>query len=74
MSSQQLVEVCRTGDTQSLQILMTQHPGQLDVNLASEGGVTLLMHAIIGAGGKKRAAILEAGLATNHNLSRLIQL
>ncbi len=50
MSSQQLVEVCHTGDAQSLAALLTQNPGELDVNLSSEGGVTLLMHTIIGAG------------------------
>ncbi len=50
----QLVELCHNGDAQSLAALLTQSPGEIDVNLASEGGVTLLMHAIIGAGGRGR--------------------
>ena len=47
-----LVESCRSGDVQSLQALLTQYPG-IDVNFTTEGGVTLLMHTIIGAGESK---------------------
>ncbi len=40
-------EACRTGDLIGLQGLLTD---QSDVSIVTEGGVTLLMHAIIGAG------------------------
>ncbi len=42
-----IVEACRTGDLIGLQGLLTD---QSDVSIVTEGGVTLLMHAIIGAG------------------------
>ena len=45
---QEVVNVCSSGDVQTLYELLSQHPGL--VNLASDGGVTLLMHTIIGAG------------------------
>ena len=41
---------CHSGDVGTLQAILTQHP-ELDINLSTEGGATLLMHAIIGAGG-----------------------
>ena len=44
-----VVEACHSGDVGTLQTLLTQHP-ELDINLTTEGGVTLLMHTIIGAG------------------------
>ena len=44
-----VVEACHSGNVGTLQALLTQHP-ELDINLATEGGVTLLMHTIIGAG------------------------
>lgn len=44
-----LVQACSLGDLGALQTLLSQHPG-IDVNIATEGTVTLLMHAIIGAG------------------------
>ena len=44
-----VVEACHCGDVGTLQTLLTQHP-ELDINLTTEGGVTLLMHTIIGAG------------------------
>ena len=43
------MEACHSGDVGTLQSLLTQHP-ELDINLTTEGGVTLLMHTIIGAG------------------------
>lgn len=44
-----VVEACHSGNVGTLQALLTQHP-ELDINLTTEGGVTLLMHTIIGAG------------------------
>ena len=44
-----LVEASRLGDVQSLETLLIEAQGS-DINFATEGGVTLLMHAIIGAG------------------------
>ena len=43
----EIVEACRSGDLITLQQLLTD---QSDVSIVTEGGVTLLMHAIIGAG------------------------
>ena len=47
----ELVNVCSAGDVQTLYQLLSQQtdPASL-VNLTSEGGVTLLMHTISGAG------------------------
>ena len=44
-----LVEASRLGDVQTLEALLTEAQGS-DINFTTEGGVTLLMHAIIGAG------------------------
>ena len=44
-----LVSSCNHGDVATLQQLLSTYP-DLDINYATEGGVTLLMHAIIGAG------------------------
>ena len=44
-----VVEACHSGNVGTLQALLTQYP-ELDINLTTEGGVTLLMHTIIGAG------------------------
>lgn len=44
-----LVTSCNHGDVATLQQLLATYP-DLDINYATEGGVTLLMHAIIGAG------------------------
>ncbi len=49
---QELVNACSLGDVQTLYELLSQHAGL--VNLASEGGVTLLMHTIIGAGNRAK--------------------
>ena len=46
-----VADACHSGDVGTLQAMLTQYP-ELDINLSTEGGVTLLMHAIIGAGGR----------------------
>ena len=46
---ERLLLACQSGDAHTVQRLMSEVPG-LDVGMATEGGVTLLMHAIIGAG------------------------
>ncbi len=47
----EMVNACSSGDVQTLYQLLSQHPDPTSlINLASDGGVTLLMHAIIGAG------------------------
>ena len=50
---QQLLEVllqcCDLGDPHTLQQVVREYP-DIDYNITTEGGVTLLMHAIIGAG------------------------
>ena len=50
--AQSLVDVCNSGDARGLVALLDQNPG-IDLNFTTEGGVTLLMHAIIGAGRKQ---------------------
>ena len=46
-----LVEACSAGDAQTLQQLVAkQQPQGAGLDVSTEGGVTLLMHAIIGAG------------------------
>lgn len=47
-----IVERCRTGDAAALQSILLQSP-QIDLNFITDGGVTLLMHALVGLGGKR---------------------
>ena len=44
-----IVEMCRTGDAASLRSILAQSP-QTDLNFNTDGGITLLMHAILGIG------------------------
>ena len=44
-----LVQCCSLGDPHTLQQVVREYP-DLDYNMATEGGVTLLMHTVIGAG------------------------
>ena len=46
---QLVVHSCSMGDYQALQNLLFQHP-DININMTTEGGATLLMHTIIGAG------------------------
>ena len=46
---EQLLLACQNGDAGTLQTIMSSVPG-LDLSMATEDGVTLLMQAIIGAG------------------------
>ena len=48
-AADQLLLACQNGDAHSLQAMMSSVAG-LDLSMATEDGVTLLMHAIIGAG------------------------
>ena len=57
-AADQLLLACQNGDAHSLQAMMSSVAG-LDLSMATEDGVTLLMHTIIGAG--------EA-LCTSHNI------
>lgn len=45
----QLLLACQNGDAYTLQSLMSSVAG-LDLAMTTEDGVTLLMHAIVGAG------------------------
>ena len=47
--SELLVQCCSLGDPQTLQQVVNEYPNA-DFNMTTEGGVTLLMHAVIGAG------------------------
>ena len=47
--SEILVHCCTVGDHQTLRQVRTEYP-EADLNMTTEGGVTLLMHTIIGAG------------------------
>ena len=47
--SEYLVQCCTMGDPHTLQQVKSQYP-ETDFNMITEGGVTLLMHIIIGAG------------------------
>jgi hypothetical protein len=44
-----LVHCCTMGDPDTLRQVRTEYP-EADFNITTEGGVTLLMHTIIGAG------------------------
>lgn len=44
-----LLQCCQLGDPVTLQQVVSQYP-DLDYNITTEGGVTLLMHTVIGAG------------------------
>ena len=47
----ELVSACSSGDVQTLYQLLSQQADLTNlINLTSDGGVTLLMHTIIGAG------------------------
>ena len=46
---ERLLLACQSGDTHTVQRLMSEVPG-LDVGMAMEGGVILLMRATIGTG------------------------
>ena len=48
-AEERLVLACQAGDARAMQQLLTANLG-LDVAMTTEGGVTLLMHTIIGAG------------------------
>ena len=58
----ELVKACSSGDVQTLYYMLSQYtdPAYV-VNLTSEGGVTLLMHTIIGAGERKRERERDRG-------------
>ena len=47
--SEILVQCCSLGDPQTLQQVINEYP-DIDYNMTTEGGVTLLMHTVIGAG------------------------
>ena len=47
--STQLLAACQSGDAHALQSMMSSVAG-VDLSMKTEGGVTLLMHTIIGAG------------------------
>ena len=59
----ELVQACTSGDVQALYEILSQQQSQeelaLMVNLTTEGGVTLLMHTIIGAG-RRHNCIVKA--------------
>ena len=47
--SELLVRCCTVGDPNTLRQVRAEYP-EADFNMTTEGGVTLLMHTIIGAG------------------------
>ena len=47
--SELLVHCCSMGDPHTLRQIRTEYP-EADFNMTTKGGVTLLMHTIIGAG------------------------
>ena len=47
--SKMLVHCCSIGDPHTLREIRREYP-EADFNMTTEGGVTLLMHTIIGAG------------------------
>lgn len=47
--SELLVHYCTVGDPHTLRQVKAEYP-EVDFNMTTEGGVTLLMHTIIGAG------------------------
>ena len=51
-----LVTACTQGDVSGLQTILSAYP-DLDINYTIEGGVTLLMHTIIGAGEGVRVCV-----------------
>ena len=60
----ELVQACTSGDVQALYEILSQQQSQeelaLMVNLTTEGGVTLLMHTIIGAGRRSNFISLKS--------------
>ena len=47
--AEMMVHCCTMGDPHTLQQVLSEYP-EVDVNMTTEGGVTLLMHTVIGAG------------------------
>ena len=47
--SEILIQCCSLGDPQTLLWVVNEYP-DTDFNMTTEGGVTLLMHTVIGAG------------------------
>ena len=54
----QLVDAARSGNVVALDGLLQEGGGRVNVNLQTEGGVSLLMHAIIGR--YSQSAYIEA--------------
>lgn len=46
-----LADICRRGDTAALRSILANSP-EIDLNFTTDGGLTLLMHALVGFGGK----------------------
>lgn len=59
MATDTLVSVCTQGDVTQLQQLLSSNPSALEHT--TQGGVTLLMHTIIGAG-KIKLLLYQANL------------
>lgn len=65
MSEQQLSQIllqsCQLGDPETLQRVVREYP-DLDYNVTTEDGVTLLMHTVIGAGKPKNNIVSTSRL------------
>lgn len=57
--SELLVHCCSMGDPHTLRQVRTEYP-QADFNMTTEGGVTLLMHTIIGASMYKSCSLIPS--------------
>lgn len=64
-----LADVCRRGDIATLQSILAKSP-EADLNITTDGGLTLLMHALIGFGGKCVSSLLPKQTPSPHTHTR----